>query len=65
MIDLDALSAENGAMIRTVEVFDPHVVRHTEFVLGEAAFNCIFIEIYGAQQRIALYNLVQDVDVQR
>jgi len=62
VFNLNALSAEDGAVIRAVEMHYPLVVRHAELALH--SLGAFVVEVNQAQERVSLNDLVQDVDVQ-
>ena len=61
VIFFDALSAEHREMVWTVEVLDPLVM----LVAEQAVHALLVFEVDVSQDTISLYNLIQDVEVQR
>lgn len=64
VIDLNALATEYSAMIRAIEVHDPHIMWNAQFVLCYSTFGGSFVKVNRAKQWISFHHFVQDVNVQ-
>jgi hypothetical protein len=67
MLLLYTFSAEDCAVIWTVEVFDSILVSKTQFLWNIAIFifKCFFIEVSFRENLISLNYLVENIDVER
>ena len=65
MVQLDALTAEYGLMIRAIEMLHALGVLEAEFVGHRILVLILKIEIAFCQLLVLLDDLVQDVDIQR